>query len=263
MTPAPSRRNAPRVSLERALSKLGFASRTAARALILKGRVQVNGSTVTDPALRVDPARARIAVDGEAVRAADRVYVALHKPRGLVTTLRDEHGRDTVYDCFHGAGLPPLVPVGRLDKDSEGLLLFTNDTRWAQRVLEPAKRVEKRYEVHVSGPVDETLLAGLREGVHTRRGDVLRAVSARVLRAGPAGAVLELVLDEGRNRHIRRMLEAVGLEVKRLLRSSVGPVRLGKLEPARWRHLTEAELAAFGELAPPSRDRGHTERGTP
>jgi 23S rRNA pseudouridine2605 synthase len=243
----------PRVSLERALSKLGFASRTEARALILKGRVLVNGTVATDPMLRVDPARARIAVDGEPVRAAERVYIALHKPRGLVTTRRDEHGRDTVYVCFHGADLPTLVPVGRLDRDSEGLLLFTNDTRWAQRVLDPATHIEKRYEVHVSGPVAPELAEQLRAGVRTRRGEVLRAAGARVVRSGADLSVLEIVLEEGRNRQVRRMLEAQGLEVVRLLRRSIGPIRLGDLEPTRWRHLTDTELAAFGTLAPPPR----------
>lgn len=243
----------PRVSLERALSKLGFASRTEARALILKGRVQVNGSVVTDPMLRVDPGRARIQVDNQAVRAAERVYVALHKPRGLVTTRRDELGRDTVYECFHGSDLPPMVPVGRLDRESEGLLLFTNDTRWAQRILDPATHVEKRYEVHVTGAVDETLMERARAGVRTGRGDVLKAVSARIVHRTPQTTVLEIVLDEGRNRHVRRMLEVLGLEVVRLARRSIGPLRLGDLQPARWRLLTDAELAEFGSLAPPPR----------
>jgi 23S rRNA pseudouridine2605 synthase len=239
------------VSLERAISKLGFASRTEARTLIVTGRVQVNGAVVTDPTMRVDPARARISVGGTAVRAAARVYVALHKPRGLVTTRRDEHGRDTVYECFHGADLPALVPVGRLDRDSEGLLLFTNDTRWAQRVLDPARHVDKRYEVHVNGPVPADLPGQLESGVRARNGDVLQAVSARVVRSGRTGSVLEVTLDEGRNRQLRRMFEALGLEVVRLLRRSVGPVKLGDLDVARWRHLTDAELAAFGDLAPP------------
>lgn len=250
---APARPTRPRVSLERALSKLGFASRTEARALIGQGRVQVNGTVVTDPLLRVDPGRARIVVNGAPVRAAERVYVALHKPRGLVTTRRDEHGRDTVYDCFHNSGLPSLVPVGRLDRESEGLLLFTNDTRWAQRVLDPATHVPRRYEVHVAGTLLPGLPAELRAGVHTRSGEVLRAVEARIVRTTADGAVLELTLEEGRNRQVRRMLEAHGLTVTRLLRRAIGPIRLGDLEPARWRHLTDDELAAFGTLAPTPR----------
>ena len=228
------------VSLERALSKLGYASRSQARALVLEGRVRVNGSVVRDPTLRVDVRRARLEVDGQAVKAAARVYIALHKPRGLVTTTQDERGRDTVYRCLADADLPRLVPVGRLDRESEGLLLFTNDTRWAQRVLDPAGHVDKVYEVHVEGDVDDALLDALRAGVDSR-GERLRVKAARRVRAG----VLEITLGEGRNRQIRRMLEGLGREITQLRRVAIGPVQLGRLGEGAHRSLTAAEVAAL------------------
>lgn len=235
------KRPADSVSLERALSKLGFASRSQAHRLIEAGRVRVNGSVARDPALRVDVRRARIEVDGQAVRAERRVYVALHKPRGLVTTTQDERGRDTVYECLANADLPRVVPVGRLDRDSEGLLLFTNDTRWAQRVLDPASHVDKVYEVHIAGDADAGLLAALRAGV-TSRGELLRVKAVRRVRAG----VLEVTLGEGRNRHIRRMLEGLGREVELLRRVAIGDVQLGRLGPGAHRMLTAAEVEALG-----------------
>lgn len=228
------------VSLERALSKLGYASRSKARALVMEGRVRVNGSVVRDPSLRVDVRRARLEVDGQPVRAETRIYIALNKPRGLVTTTQDERGRETVYACFADADLPRLVPVGRLDRESEGLLLFTNDTRWAQRVLDPSSHVDKIYEVHVEGDVDDALLAALRAGVESR-GELLRVKAARRVRAG----VLEITLGEGRNRHVRRMLEGLGREITLLRRVAIGPVQLGRLGEGAHRTLTSAEIAAL------------------
>jgi 23S rRNA pseudouridine2605 synthase len=232
------------VSLERALSKLGHASRSRARALVSEGRVRVNGRVARDPLERVDVRRARIEVDGAPVRAERRIYLALHKPRGLVTTEHDERGRETVYSCLAYADLPRLVAVGRLDRESEGLLLFTNDTRWAQRVLDPASHVDRIYEVHVSGEVTAEALAQLRVGVESR-GELLRVKAARRVRGGAAETVLELVLGEGRNRHVRRMLEALGLEITVLKRVAMGPVQLGRLGPGAHRLLTPAEVAAL------------------
>lgn len=236
-TPRPPR---DQVSLERALSKLGYASRSRARALVLGGRVRVNGSVVRDPALRVDVRRARLEVDGQPVRAEARVYIALNKPRGLVTTTQDERGRDNVYTCLADADLPRLVPVGRLDRESEGLLLFTNDTRWAQRVLDPSGHVDKVYEVHIEGDADDVLLEALRTGVESR-GELLRVKAARRVRAG----VLEITLGEGRNRHIRRMLEGLGREIALLRRVAIGPVQLGRLGEGAHRALTAAEVAGL------------------
>ena len=152
------------VSLARALSKLGYCSRTEAERLVLDGRVRVDGRPARNPSLRLDMGRARIAVDGEAVSAEQRVYLMVNKPRGMVTTRHDPEGRETVYACLDGLDLPFLAPVGRLDKASEGLLLMSNDTRWAQTILDPASGVEKTYHVQIDTVPDEAMLARLRAG---------------------------------------------------------------------------------------------------
>jgi 23S rRNA pseudouridine2605 synthase len=233
------------VSLPRALSKLGLCSRSQGERLVLDGRVRVDGRVVRDPAHRVDPARARLTVDDAAVRAERKVYLALNKPRGLVTTRDDPQGRPTVYACLADASLPFVSPVGRLDRASEGLLLFTNDTRWAQRLLDPASHVDKTYHVQIDRLPDDALLARLRAGVDDD-GERLAVKAARVLRAGTRTGWLEIVLDEGRNRHIRRLLGALGAEVLRLVRVAVGPVALGDLAKGAVRELTAAERRALG-----------------
>jgi 23S rRNA pseudouridine2605 synthase len=237
----------------RALSKLGACSRRDAEALVAAGRVRVNGRPARDPAERVDPARDRLEVDGGRVRAAARLYLALHKPRGVVTSRVRERGATTVYDL-----LPPayadhhLAAVGRLDKASEGLLLVTNDTRWAARVLDPAAHVPKVYHVHVDVLPDDALLAALRRGVAGEPGEWLAAAEARVLRAGTRTGWLELVLHEGRTRHIRRLVAALGADVKRLIRVAVGPLALGDLASGAVRALTpgERDALAGGARAP-------------
>lgn len=234
---------APRVSLERALSKLGFASRSHARALVLSGRVSVNGRAVADPALRVDPARDRLAVDGKPVRAAERIYLALHKPPGVVTTAADERGRVTVYS-FLPPGFPWLGPVGRLDRESEGLLLLTNDSRWADRIIAPASHLDKVYHVRIDRAPDDALLRALTAGVRSGD-DVLAARRAGVLRAAAGEHWLEVVLDEGKNRQIRRMLERLGVRVLRLVRVAIGPLQLGALAPGGVRPLTPDEKRAL------------------
>jgi len=231
------------VSLARALSKLGYCSRTQARVLIRAGRVQVNGAVQRAPSLRVDVRRDVIAVDGRRVTAADRVYLMLNKPRGLVTTTTDERGRETVYSCLAGAALPWVSPVGRLDKASEGLLLFTNDTRWAARVLDPAAHLDKTYHVQVDCLADDDLMQRMWDGV-TDEGECLKVKHVRLLRHGTRNSWLEIVLDEGKNRHIRRMLEALGVTVLRLVRVTIGPLELGELKKGEYRHLTAAERDA-------------------
>jgi 23S rRNA pseudouridine2605 synthase len=234
----------PRVGLARALSKLGFCSRSQAQALVAEGRVRVGGMVRRDPDLRVDPERDRIEVDGVRVGAEARVYLALNKPRGLVTTASDERGRGTVYDCLDDPDLPFLSPVGRLDRASEGLLLFTNDTRWAARITDPATHLDKTYHVQVDRLADDALLRRMTEGVEAG-GDVLAAKRAGLLRSGTRNSWLEVVLDEGKNRHIRRLLEALGVEVLRLVRVAVGPLELGELPRGAYRHLTPEEVAAL------------------
>jgi len=233
-----------KVSLARALSKLGHCSRTQAQALIRAGRVQVNGTVQRAPSLRVDVRRDRITVDGQRVTAAAKVYLMLNKPRGLVTTTTDERGRETVYRCLTDSSLPWVSPVGRLDKASEGLLLFTNDTQWAARILDPATHLDKTYHVQINCVADDHLLQQMRNGV-VDAGESLRAKSVRLLRHGRRNSWLEIVLDEGKNRHIRRMLEALDVSVLRLVRVSIGPLELGELKKGKYRHLTAAERDAL------------------
>lgn len=238
---------APRHGLARVLSKQGLCSRSEAAAWIRAGRVQVDGRIVRDPEFPTVAGRHRIAVDG--LRDAPRrVYVALNKPRGLVTTTHDEQGRDTVYRCFDGAGLPWLAPVGRLDRASEGLLLFTNDPQWAAAITDPGRGPDKRYRVQIDRVPDEELLARLRRGV-VDRGEELGVVDVQLLRAGTRNAWIDVVLDAGRNRHIRRLLQAHGIGVLRLMRVAIGSLTLGDLPKGGWRVLDPNEVAA---LAPPS-----------
>ncbi len=230
------------VSLPRALSKLGFCSRTQAEALIAEGRVRVDGRVVRNATSRVDPARARIAVDDLPVLAERKVYLMLNKPRGLVTTRDDPQERATVYECLTGLDLPFVSPVGRLDKASEGLLLMTNDTRWAQRLLDPASNVDKVYHVQIDRVPDQAMLERLEAGM-TVDGERLIAKAARLLRTGTRNAWLEIALNEGKNREIRRLLGAMGAEVLRLIRVEIGGVRLGDLAKGAVRPLTHAEKA--------------------
>jgi 23S rRNA pseudouridine2605 synthase len=231
---------APRVGLARALSKLGYCSRSAAFRLVRAGQVTVNGTLQRDPERRVSWQQDRIEVEGHAVAAPGKIYLMLNKPRGVVTTASDEKGRKTVYAGLD-ANLPWLGPVGRLDKASEGLLLLTNDSMFAARVLAPETHLDKTYHVQITTVASAALLAALTRGVTSREGDLLRAKSARLLRSGNRNSWLEIVLDEGKNRHIRRMLAAGGAEVLRLVRVAVGPLTLGDLAKGDSRLLTKEE----------------------
>jgi 23S rRNA pseudouridine2605 synthase len=235
---------APRHGLARVLSKLGVCSRSQAEQAVRAGRVSVDGRVVLDPERPTDPARQRLELDGAPVSEARRVYIALNKPRGIVVSTADERGRDTVYDLLKDAGLPWLGPVGRLDKASEGLLLLSNDSSWAARLTEPRHHVDKTYHVQIDALPDATLLERLVKGV-TDDGEQLAARRATLLRAGEKNAWLEVVLDEGRNRHIRRLLAAHGIGVLRLIRVAIGPLLLGDLPKGHWRHLQPDEVAAL------------------
>jgi 23S rRNA pseudouridine2605 synthase len=188
--------------------------------------------------------RDRMEVDRRIVGAEAKVYLMLNKPRGVVTTASDEKGRDTVYSCLR-EGLPWVAPVGRLDKASEGLLLLTNDSEWAARISDPETHLDKTYHVQAGAMVDETLLTAMTNGVRAGNGEVLRAKQARMLRSGQKNAWLEIVLDEGKNRQIRRMLEASDIEVLRLVRVAVGPLVLGKLDKGNCRTLSSEEKRAL------------------
>lgn len=229
-----------RTGLARALSKLGYCSRSQAANLIRAGQVCLNGQVVRDPERPVLPARGKISVAGREVSAEKKIYLMMNKPRGLVTTARDEKGRDTIYSL-----LPEcrqwLAPVGRLDKASEGLLLCTNDWIWAEKVASPETHLEKTYHVQIGTVADENLLNNLSAGVASAEGEFLRAKSAKIVRHGAKNSWIEIGLDEGKNRHIRRMLEALNVEVLRLVRIAIGPLQLGDLAKGAVRELTKEE----------------------
>ena len=237
MTPA---RHLRRVGLARALSKLGYCSRARGFRLVRAGRVRVNGSLRTDPESPVHLEKDRIAVDNQFVQASARVYLMMNKPRGVVTTASDERGRETVY-AYLEKELGWVAPVGRLDKASEGLLLLTNDTEWANKVASPEQHLEKTYHVQVDTLADEELLARMVRGVRSPGGEVLRVQRAKVLRVGEKNSWIEIVLDEGKNRQIRRIVEGLGVAVLRLVRVAIGPLVLGKLTTGAVRRLTAEE----------------------
>jgi 23S rRNA pseudouridine2605 synthase len=243
-TPAPPDSRARRLGVARILSKAGLCSRSEAAAWVAAGRVQVNGRRVADAEHPVDTGCDEVRVDGRPLAAMARQYVMLNKPRGLVTTARDEQGRDTVYRCFDGAGLPWIAPVGRLDRASEGLLLFSNDPEWAACITDPQRGPDKTYHVQVDVVPDAALLARLEHGARAQD-EHLAARSARLLRRGEKNAWLEIVLDEGRNRQIRRLLEEFDIAVLRLVRVAIGPLQLGDLAKGQWRRLDPDEVAAL------------------
>jgi 23S rRNA pseudouridine2605 synthase len=209
--------------------------------------VRVNGRVIRDTATRISPERDAIDVDGEPIVRAERVYLAFNKPRGLVTTRDDPQGRATIYECLADGALPFVAPVGRLDKASEGLLLLTNDSRWSAKLLDPAAHVEKVYHVQVKGLVDASVVERIATGVvEEATGERLDVVRASLLRVGSrSSAWVEIVLDKGKNRHIRRLLTELGIEVLRLVRVSIGSLTLGTLPKGQWRMLTSDEVHAL------------------
>lgn len=230
----------PRYGLARVLSKQGLCSRSEAAAWIVAGRVSVDGRVVCDPEFPITLGRQQVGVDDLPLENVARRYLMLNKPRGLVTTASDERGRDTVYRCFDGAGLPWLAPVGRLDRASEGLLLFCNDPAWAARITDPGSGPDKTYRVQIDAIPDEALLAALVTGIEDA-GEHLRAKAVALLRTGEKNAWIEIVLDEGRNRQIRRLLAAFDIAALRLVRVAIGELQLGELAKGEWRELTSAE----------------------
>lgn len=230
--------------LARILSKLGYCSRSQAWPIIHAGRVRVDGVVRLDPEWRVDPARQQIQVDGKNIVAEQKIYLMLNKPRGLVTTAADEKNRATVFACLEGKGLPRVSPVGRLDMASEGLLLFTNDTQWAARITDPLTHCDKTYHVQVDCLPEEVLLERMRTGV-VCEAESLAVKHVRVLRRGEKNCWLEIILDEGRNRHLRRLLEALDVNVLRLIRIAIGSLVLGNLAKGEFRRLTEQEVSCL------------------
>jgi 23S rRNA pseudouridine2605 synthase len=223
---------------------MGVCSRSEAARRIESGRVRVNGKPVRDPEFPSDAATDLIEMDGVPLQPRERICIAINKPRGLVVSAADEHGRDTVYALLREAGLPWLAPVGRLDKASEGLLLMGNDPAWAARLTDPQAHVSRVYRVQVHGLPDQSTLECLRAGV-VDKGERLSARSVQVIGGGEKNAWLEIVLVEGRNRQIRRMLAACGHDVLRLMRVAIGSLELGDLPKGGWRMLTDAEIRAL------------------
>jgi 23S rRNA pseudouridine2605 synthase len=227
-------------TLDRVISKAGAGSRTEARRWIGAGRVRVNGNLVKTPDRWVDLERDRISLDSKPLRSAKKVYLLLYKPAGYLTTYSDPEGRPTVYDLIREAGVW-LSPVGRLDLETRGLLIMTNDTQFAERLTNPHYKIPKTYQAKCAGLLNDEQIEQLRQGVELSDG---RTRPAQVERLRDSGKYthLSIVVAEGRNRQIRRMLEAVGSKVLKLVRVAIGGVRIGDLPIGKWRYLTEAEL---------------------
>jgi 23S rRNA pseudouridine2605 synthase len=245
-----------RFGLARALSKLGYCSRSQAVVLIRAGRVTLNERTVRDPESPVRLPQDRIAVDGSPLAQAPSIYLVMNKPRGVVTTASDEKGRATVYDLLE-PGLPWVGAVGRLDKASEGLLLLTNDSEWAAQISDPATHLDKKYHVQVDCIADADLLSKITRGCTDKDDSIesnglprssrehLSAKGARLLRHGHKNSWIEITLDEGKNRQIRRLLERLEVQVLRLVRVSIGPLELGDLKKGTSRRLTPEKKRAI------------------
>ncbi|MSP12210.1 MAG: rRNA pseudouridine synthase [Chloroflexi bacterium] len=252
--------------LQKIIAHAGIASRRHAEEMILAGRVRVNGSTVTELGTKVDPQKDIITVDGEKVRAAELpVYLILNKPPGYVTTAQDPEGRRTVLDLV--PKVARLYPVGRLDLDSEGLVLLTNDGELANELMHPSFEHEKEYRVLINGAPDREALQALRQGIELEDGRTRPATieSLRDSEPAPVGYTwLRIVLQEGRKRQIRRMLAEVGLSIERLVRVRLGPLRLGRLKQGQWRRLTDSELRSLGRkpVPPPHLGRRSIQAGT-
>jgi 23S rRNA pseudouridine2605 synthase len=233
--------------LQKVLAAAGAGSRRQCEELILSGRVEVDRQMVTELGTRVDPDHQEIRLDGVPLRQAKRVYYAVHKPTGVVSTSRDPAGRPRVTDLLPKSPWR-LFAVGRLDLNSEGLILLTNDGELANRLTHPRYGVEKTYRVQVAGHPEPQVLTRLREGVRLAEG-IARVARVKVTGRHKESTILEMVLDEGRNREIRRVLARVGHKVLRLVRVGVGPVRLGTLAPGQFRPLTRQEVEALRKAA--------------
>lgn len=236
-----------KIGLARALSKLGYCSRSQAAQLIRLGLVRLNGAVRRNPETPVRLGQDDIRVHGRTVETGEKIYLMMNKPRGLVTTASDEKGRETVYSVLArtGENLPWVAPIGRLDKASEGLLLLTNDSEWGSRIAAPETHLPKTYHVQLDRLADEPFIRSLERGVQTEDGEFLRAAQCRLLRSGEKNCWLEITLHEGKNRQIRRMLQGVGADVLRLLRVAIGPLPLGDLQKGTFRRLTVDEKCAL------------------
>jgi len=228
------------IRLQKLLSEAGVASRRAGEALIRAGKVEVNGHVITALGTKVDPARDMVAVDGVPIQPRRKLYLAVHKPRGHVCSRRDEKGRPLLGDLMPKEWAH-CYPVGRLDRESEGLIFVTNDGEFALRVAHPRNEVPKEYVAEVTGRVDRRRLGRLQTGVEDH-GELLQARAVRVLDTNNTRSQVAVELAEGRNREVRRMFAVLGLEVTRLVRVRIGPIQLGELPTGKWRMLTDIEV---------------------
>jgi 23S rRNA pseudouridine2605 synthase len=238
----------PLKTLERVLSKAGLGSRTEARKWIGAGRVKVNGKLIQTPDHWVDLARDKVTLDDQPVKANKKIYLLLYKPTGYITTFKDPEGRPTVYDLVEDAGRW-VVPVGRLDQDTSGLLLLTSDTQFAERITNPDYKVPKTYLVKASTLLSDQQLQQLRDGVVLSDGPIEPAQVKRV-RDSAKYSFIEITIHEGRNRQVRRMLEAIGSKVLKLVRIAIGGLSIGDLPIGRYRELTTAEVTVLGMVNP-------------
>jgi 23S rRNA pseudouridine2605 synthase len=230
-------------TLDRALSKAGLGSRTEARSWIGAGRVKVNGRVVQSPDHWVDLQRDKIALDGKPIRQQEKIHLLLYKPKGYLTTYKDPEGRPTVYDLMQEAKTW-VFPAGRLDLETSGLLVMTNDTDLAERLTNPDHKVPKTYLVKSAGLLSDAQLERLRNGVELSDGPTRPAIVQRIRDAGKH-SFLEITIWEGRNRQVRRMLEAIDSKVLKLVRTAIGPLRIGDLPIGKYRPLTAAEVEAL------------------
>jgi pseudouridine synthase len=233
-----------RLRLQKILAQAGIASRREAEKMILAGRVRVNGKVVTQLGTQADPEKDKITADGKPISiVAEKVYYLFHKPENVMVTRHDPQGRPTIYDYLKGIN-ERVNPVGRLDFDSEGLVLLTNDGDLHARLIHPRHEVPKTYQVKISGRLTPEKLKKLREGVDIG-GYVTQPCTANIFKENPHNCWIEIQLTEGKNRQVRRMMEALGHNVLRLVRVGIGPLRLRDLKKGAWRPLTRSEIAAI------------------
>jgi pseudouridine synthase len=238
------------MTLDRVLSRFGIASRTVARQAIAAGRLKVNGKVVRDPDLWVRPDRDSFLLDGQRVKPARKRYLLFYKPKGVITSHGDPDGRETIYR-YLGEENRWVAPVGRLDKDTSGLLLLTNDTEFGDFITSPESEIPKTYVVKTSALLSDEVIVELNGGVEMKRGDCAQPVSVRRLEDRGKYTWLEVILTEGKNRELRRMIEAVGFKVLKLVRTRIGPLTFEGLEVGKWRELTAAEVASLRKVALP------------
>lgn len=231
------------IRLQKVLADAGVASRRASEQIILGGRVEVNGEVVRELGTKVDPARDRIRVDGAVIKSKRKLHLAVHKPPGVLCSRADEGRHRTILDLLP-AEWSNLYPVGRLDLESEGLIFVTNDGQFCLKLTHPRYGIAKKYRATVEGRVAPEMLSRMQSGIQ-HEGDLLKASSARLIDANNSHSVVELILTEGKNREVRRLFESQGLNVARLQRIQIGPIKIGELPSGKWRTLTEAEIESL------------------